>query len=118
VDEVVEFAGLAESIKLPMNTYSAGMRTRLAFAIATLRIPDVLLLDEALAVGDQAFKERSLQKLRELREHAGGVILVTHNLSEIRGTCTRALWLEQGELRADGEVDEVLDAYERLSKQA
>jgi teichoic acid transport system ATP-binding protein len=111
LDEVVEFAGLQKSINLPMNTYSVGMRSRLAFAIATLRVPDVLLVDEALAVGDQVFRARSLARLRSLRDEAGAVVLVTHNLGEIRETCSRAIWLEQGEIRADGDVDDVLAGY-------
>jgi len=109
--EVVEFAGLQESINLPLNTYSVGMRSRLAFAIATLRVADVLLVDEALAVGDQAFRERSLARLRSLRDEAGAVVLVTHNLVEIRQSCSRAIWLEQGEIRADGAVEDVLSEY-------
>lgn len=109
--EVVEFAGLAESINLPLNTYSVGMRSRLAFAIATLRTPDVLLVDEALAVGDRAFRERSLERLAQLRDGASAVVLVTHNLNEIRRVCTRAVWLERGVVRADGLVSDVLDLY-------
>lgn len=112
MDGIIEFSGLGEAMGRPMNTYSSGMRARLAFSIATLRIPDVLLIDEALAVGDKEFRERSLRRIREIRESAGTVIMVTHNLNEIRETCTRALWLEQGELMADGEVADVLTAYE------
>ncbi len=111
MDEVVAFSGLADSIHLPLNSYSAGMRSRLAFSIATLRVPDVLLVDEALAVGDQTFRERSLARLRELRDEAGAVVLVTHNLAEIRETCSRAIWLERGEIMVDGDVTDVLEAY-------
>ena len=73
IDDVIAFAGLADSINLPMNTYSSGMRSRLAFAIATLRVPEVLLVDEALAVGDKEFRERSLERLRQIRDEAGAV---------------------------------------------
>ena len=111
IDDVIAFAGLADSINLPMNTYSSGMRSRLAFAIATLRVPDVLLVDEALAVGDKVFRRRSLERLRQIRDEAGAVILVTHNLNEIRETCSRAIWIERGELREDGDVIEVLASY-------
>lgn len=111
LDDVVEFSGLAKSINRPLNTYSSGMRSRLAFSIATLRIPEVLLVDEALAVGDRSFKERSLERLRWLHEQAASVVLVTHNLREIRQTCTRAIWIEQGVLMADGSVRDVLKAY-------
>jgi teichoic acid transport system ATP-binding protein len=112
IDDVIEFAALADSINLPMNTYSSGMRSRLAFAIATLRVPEVLLVDEALAVGDKMFRERSLERLRQIRDEAGAVLLVTHNLNEIRETCSRAIWIDHGELCADGEVTSVLDEYE------
>ena len=112
MDDVIEFSGLGAAIGRPMRTYSSGMRSRLAFSIATLRVPDVLLVDEALAVGDKAFRERSLQRLRDIREQANTVVLVSHNLSEIGSTCDRVVWLEQGALRADGATDEVLELYE------
>lgn len=109
---VVEFSGIAEAMGRPMNTYSSGMRARLSFSIATLRVPDILLIDEALAVGDKDFRERSLERVNEIREEAGTVIMVTHNLGEIRQSCSRAIWLDQGTLMADGGVDDVLDQYE------
>lgn len=109
---VREFSGLGEAMSRPMNTYSSGMRSRLAFSIATLRVPEVLLIDEALAVGDQDFRAKSLARINEIREEANTVIMVTHNLAEIRQTCLRAVWLEEGELRADGPAEEVLGLYE------
>ncbi|MDC3331884.1 ABC transporter ATP-binding protein [Ilumatobacter sp.] len=112
VDEIVEFSGLGKAMARPMNTYSSGMRARLAFSIATLRIPDVLLIDEALAVGDKEFREKSLQRIREIQAAAGTVIMVTHNLGEIQETCSRAVWLADGELQADGDVTEVLAMYD------
>lgn len=112
MDDIVEFSGLGEAMARPMNTYSSGMRARLTFSIATLRVPDILLIDEALAVGDKEFRERSLQKVREIQAGAGTVIMVTHNLNEIRETCSRAVWLDQGVLRQDGDVEDVIGAYE------
>lgn len=112
MDDVIEFSGLGEAIRRPMDTYSSGMRARLAFSIATLRIPDVLLIDEALAVGDQDFRDRSLARIRAIREQAQSVLMVTHNLNEIRQSCSRAVWLEGGIVREDGSVDEVLAAYD------
>jgi teichoic acid transport system ATP-binding protein len=112
MDGVIEFSGLGDAIGRPMRTYSSGMRSRLAFSIATLRVPDVLLVDEALAVGDKAFRDRSLQRLRDIRAHANTVVLVSHNLTEIGSTCDRAVWLEQGVIRADGPAPEILDLYE------
>jgi teichoic acid transport system ATP-binding protein len=112
LEGVREFSGLGEAMARPMNTYSSGMRARLSFSIATLRIPDVLLIDEALAVGDQDFRTRSLARINEIREQASTVVMVTHNVNEIRQTCTRCLWLDRGELVGDGAVDDVLASYE------
>jgi len=116
MDSIVEFSGLAGAMGRAMNTYSSGMRARLAFSIATLSVPDILLIDEALAVGDKDFRERSLARIEEIRDQAGTVVMVSHNLSEIRRTCTRALWLEDGELRADGRCGDVLDAYDAMER--
>lgn len=109
---VREFSGLGEAMARPMNTYSSGMKARLAFSIATLRIPDVLLIDEALAVGDQDFRTRSLERINEIRSQASTVIMVTHNLNEIRATCGRCLWMADGKICDDGPTDEVLERYE------
>ena len=112
LDNVVEFTDLGPSIDLPMETYSSGMRARLHFAIATALTPEILLVDEALAVGDRAFREKSARRLEEHRSAAGTVLLVSHNLSEIRRSCDRVVWLEQGRIVLDGPTDEVLGAYE------
>ena len=113
MNEIIEFSGLGSAMGRPMATYSSGMRARLAFSIATLRIPDVLLIDEALAVGDKDFRERSLQRINDIRASAGTVVMVTHNLNEIRATCTRTVWLEEGTVQADGGVEDVLKMYEQ-----
>ena len=112
LDDVVEFTDLGPSIDLPMETYSSGMRARLHFAIATALTPEILLVDEALAVGDRAFREKSARRLEQHRSAAGTVLLVSHNLSEIRRSCDRVVWLEQGRIVLDGPTDEVLGAYE------
>ncbi len=112
MDEIVEFSGLGDAMGRPMNTYSSGMRARLAFSIATLRVPDILLIDEALAVGDKEFRQKSLERIREIQTAAGTVIMVTHNLNEIRETCSRAIWLDDGVLVANGGVADVLARYE------
>ncbi|MGA9275681.1 MAG: ATP-binding cassette domain-containing protein [Ilumatobacter sp.] len=112
MDEIIEFSGLGEAMGRPMNTYSSGMRARLTFSIATLRVPDILLIDEALAVGDKDFRERSLERVREIQEAAGTIIMVTHNLGEIRETCSRVIWLDNGTVQSDGPTEEVLTLYE------
>jgi teichoic acid transport system ATP-binding protein len=115
MDEVIEFSGLGDAMSRPLITYSSGMRARLAFSIATLRTPEILLLDEALAVGDRAFRERSIARINEIREHANTIILVSHNLNEIRETCDRAVWLNDGVIEREGDVETVLDEYEEWS---
>lgn len=112
MNEVAEFTELGEALERPLRTYSSGMRARLAFAIATLQHPELLLIDEALAVGDRRFRDKSLQRVRDLQAEAGTIIMVTHNLGEIRETCRRAIWLDQGVVRADGDVDRVIAEYE------
>lgn len=115
-DDIIEFAGLEDFIDLPMRTYSSGMRARLMFSIATSVRPEILLIDEALAVGDEAFRQRSRDRLESIREQAGTVVLVSHNHSEIRDSCARVLWLEHGEIAAFGPADEVMEAYEDATR--
>ncbi|MEV5508579.1 ABC transporter ATP-binding protein, partial [Streptomyces orinoci] len=94
-------------------TYSSGMAARLRFSIAAAKDHDVLMIDEALATGDRAFQKRSEERVRQLREQAGTVFLVSHNNRSIRDTCNRVLWLERGELMMDGPTEEVVSAYEK-----
>ena len=111
-DSICEFAGIGEFVQMPMSTYSSGMGARLRFAIAAARTPDILLIDEALATGDAQFRRRSEARILQLREDAGTVFLVSHGLSIIRESCTRAIWLEAGKIVLDGEANEVVNAYE------
>lgn len=111
-DEIVDFAGIREFIELPMRTYSSGMTARLKFAIATARTHEILIVDEALAVGDKTFRRRSEARIRDIRDNAGTVFLVSHSMQSIRDTCNRVIWINKGELMMDGEPDEVIDAYE------
>lgn len=111
---IVEFSGIQENgdfINMPMRTYSSGMGARLRFSIAAAKTHDVLLIDEALATGDARFQRRSEERIRELREQAGTVFLVSHSLGPVRDTCDRAIWLDKGTILMDGDVDEVCDAY-------
>jgi teichoic acid transport system ATP-binding protein len=110
-DAICEFAGIGDFVHLPMSTYSSGMGARLRFAIAAARVPNILLIDEALATGDASFRRRSERRIQELREQAGTVFLVSHGLGIIRETCTRAIWLEAGKIVLDGEPGAVVDAY-------
>ena len=110
--EVAEFTGLDDFLDLRMETYSSGMRARLHFAVATALAPEILLIDEALAVGDREFRDKSAARLDKHRAAAGTVLLVSHNLAEIRRSCSRVIWLQEGLVVADGPTGDVLTAYE------
>jgi len=96
---------------LPMRAYSSGMSARLRFAISTASRPDILLIDEALATGDVDFRQRSRQRVDEIIEHAGTVLLVSHSMSTIRSMCERVIWINKGLVEMDGPTEEVLDEY-------
>jgi len=113
VPDIIATAGLGRAIHLPMRTYSSGMGSRLRFAIATAANPDILLIDEALATGDAAFKERSESRMRRLREDAGTVFLVSHAAQTVEETCTRAIWLDRGEVVLDGPAEDVALRYRK-----
>jgi teichoic acid transport system ATP-binding protein len=95
-----------------MRAYSSGMTARLKFAIASVKTHEILIVDEALAVGDRNFRKRSESRIREIRDNAGTVFLVSHSMQSIRDTCSRVIWLDQGTLMMDGETEEVIKAYE------
>ncbi|WP_062077151.1 ABC transporter ATP-binding protein [Demequina globuliformis] len=109
--DIVDFSGLGEFIDMPMKTYSSGMSARLRFSIAVSRDHRILLVDEALAVGDKEFRAKSEARIRELREQAGTVFLVSHSMGSIRDTCNRVLWIDHGELKMDGPPEDVIEAY-------
>lgn len=110
-EEIIEFSGIRDSIDLPMKTYSSGMSARLQFSISAAVKPEILIIDEALSVGDKDFKDRSREKIAELRDSAGIVFLVSHGMNSIKKTCSRVLWLHDGKLMMDGEPEEVIEAY-------
>tara|TARA_Y100001960_G_C14446285_1_gene715081 strand:- start:1 stop:717 length:717 start_codon:yes stop_codon:yes gene_type:complete len=109
---VADFCELGDFLDLPMETFSSGMKARLHFAVATALAPEILLIDEALAVGDRLFQKKSSEKLEEYRSKAGTILLVSHNLEEVRKSCQRVIWLEGGKIIADGPADDVIEAYE------
>ncbi len=110
-DEIVAFAELEDFIDAPVKTYSAGMRSRLGFSIAAHLDPDILLLDEALSTGDAAFRKKAGTILDRYCHSDKLVVIASHNMELIRRSCTRAIWIEKGEIRMEGEPDEVIDAY-------
>jgi teichoic acid transport system ATP-binding protein len=109
--DVVALADIGRSIHLPMRTYSSGMGARLRFAIAIAARPHILLIDEALATGDAAFRERSEQRVKEVRQAAGTVFLVSHAAKTVEEECSRAIWLHLGRLVMDGPAEEVARRY-------
>lgn len=112
-DEIVAFAGVERFLELPVKHYSSGMLVRLAFAVAAHLASEVLLIDEALAVGDAEYQQRCLAKLRAVVQQGRTVIFVSHDLGAVRQLCHRGLWLDRGRLAASGPIQDVLDAYQR-----
>lgn len=113
-DAIIDWAELRDFIDMPMRAYSSGMKARLQFAIATSVSPDVLLIDESLAVGDAAFKRKSEERIRHLLDAAGVVFVVSHSTGVLRRVCTRAIWMEEGTVIMEGGVEDVLAAYENV----
>jgi len=115
-EEIVAFAELEEFMDMPMRTYSAGMYGRLAFSVAVNMEPDILLIDEALSVGDAHFKRKSFDKMRELCEEAHTIVLVSHGMNAMRQLADEVLWLDKGQIRAYGDPREVIREYKRFMR--
>ncbi len=113
IDSIIEFSGLEEFIHSPIRNYSSGMIARLGFSIATGWVPDVLILDEVLAVGDVRFLDRCHDRLKTFRESGTTLVLISHVTSTVLDYCERCVWLERGVMQADGPAEEVLDRYEK-----
>jgi ABC-type polysaccharide/polyol phosphate transport system ATPase subunit len=118
LNEIVEFAELGDFLDAPLRTYSTGMSMRLAFAVAACRPAEVLLVDEALSVGDEAFQRKCLERMRAHRDSGACIVLVSHAAEAIRKHCDRAIWLEAGRLRLDGKPAEVLAGYHASEAEA
>ncbi len=110
-DSIIDFAEVRDFIDAPLRTYSSGMQMRLGFAVAVHTDSEILLIDEALAVGDEAFQEKCFTRLFELRASGRTLIFVSHEMPDVLRMATRALWLEAGRLRMDGAPESVVDAY-------
>lgn len=110
-DEIVAFSELGNFINVPLRSYSSGMVMRLAFSVAAVVDPDILIVDEILAVGDASFQEKSKRRMLELMSGGTTVLFVSHSLEQIQEMCTRVLWLEQGKVKMIGETQKVCDAY-------
>lgn len=110
-NEIVAFSELGEFIEIPIRNYSSGMLARLAFSVATVVNPEILIVDEILSVGDASFQEKSRKRMMELMGGGTTVLFVSHSLDQIRQMCNRVIWLEQGRIKMLGEAREVCDAY-------
>lgn len=110
-DAIADFSELGEAIDAPMRTYSSGMFARLAFSVAAVVEPDILIIDEALSTGDAKFKEKSLNRIKELRSADRALILVSHALATIEDICNEVIWLNKGKLMMRGNPTEVISAY-------
>ena len=113
-DEIAEFSELGDAIDAPMRTYSSGMFARLAFSVAATVRPDILIIDEALSTGDAKFKEKSLDRIKELRSDDRALILVSHAMKTLRETCNDVVWLHKGKVVQRGEPNTVIDAYQKF----
>lgn len=116
IDVIADWTELGEAIDRPMATYSAGMGSRLNFAISTAVKPDILLVDEALSTGDAAFGSKAKDRINEVIERAGNLFLVSHSLGTVEDLCARSIWVFQGEVIADGPTDEVCPKYHEWAR--
>lgn len=112
-DEIVDFAEIGDFLDTPVKRYSSGMYVRLAFSVAAHLEPDILIVDEVLAVGDSAFQRKCLEKMGNFAKSGKTVLFVTHNMESVRSLCQRAIWLQNGRLHSEGEADRTVEAYYR-----
>ncbi|GEM05262.1 teichoic acids export ATP-binding protein TagH [Halolactibacillus miurensis] len=112
--DIIKFSELEKFIDQPVKSYSSGMKSRLGFSISVNVDPDILIIDEALSVGDKAFAEKSLRKMREFKEKGKTMIFVSHSLGQMKEFCEKILWLEFGTVRAFGDVEEIIPQYEQF----
>lgn len=111
VEDLIKWAGLEEVVDLPLRTYSSGMVARLGFAVATDINPDIVLVDEVLAVGDIDFMEKSRARMEKIMSEGSTVVLVSHDLETVRSLATRAIWIEHGKIKAHGDPSAVINSY-------
>lgn len=112
-EEIVEFAELGDYMHIPIKNFSSGMVARLGFAIAIDVNPDILLVDEILSVGDENFRKKCARKVNELRERGVTFVIVSHNMGQVKSLCQKAIWIENSEVMAYGDVNEVCEKYQK-----
>lgn len=113
-EQILAFAGLEDFTQIPLKNFSSGMKARLGFAIATMNVPDILILDEVLSVGDYKFQEKSFGRVQEILDSGATVLFVSHSAQQVRKICTKALWLSDGEMKMYADAQSVCTEYERV----
>ncbi|GIQ66331.1 teichoic acid ABC transporter ATP-binding protein [Paenibacillus cisolokensis] len=112
IDEIIDFSELGKFIHTPLKNYSSGMKARLGFSIATIVQPEILIVDEVLAVGDDKFREKSEKKILSMMEGGTTVLFVSHSLNQVRKLCDRVLWLDKGEVKRIGLPNDIITEYQ------
>ena len=111
-DEIIEFSELQDFIDVPLKNFSSGMAARLGFAIATIVKPDILIVDEVLAVGDAAFQEKCKKRMEEMLSHGTTLLFVSHSIKQVKELCNNVIWIDKGIVKACGKAEEVIPLYE------
>ena len=112
-DDIVEFSELGEFMDVPVKNFSSGMVSRLAFAIATIGIPDILIVDEVLSVGDFRFQEKCEARIQNMKDQGTTILFVSHSIEQVKKICNKAVWLEHGVLKMFGDAQEICGIYEK-----
>lgn len=113
-EDIVDFAELRDFMHVPVKNFSSGMVSRLAFAIATVGTPDILIVDEVLAVGDFRFQQKCQERIQKMRDNGTTILFVSHSIGQVREVCNKVVWLEKGNLKMQGEVNEICTIYENI----
>jgi len=113
-NDIVEFSELGAFMDVPVKNFSSGMVSRLAFAIATIGTPDVLIVDEVLSVGDYHFQQKCEARINRMKEQGTTILFVSHSMDQVKSLCSRIVWLESGQIRRMGDVDDICEEYQRV----
>lgn len=113
-EDIVDFAELRDFMHVPVKNFSSGMVSRLAFAIATVGTPDILIVDEVLAVGDFRFQQKCQERIQKMRDKGTTILFVSHSIGQVREVCNKVVWLEKGNLKMQGDVNEICTIYENI----
>ena len=113
-NDIVEFSELHDFMDVPVKNFSSGMISRLAFAIATIGIPDILIVDEVLSVGDFRFQQKCEARIRNMKDNGTTILFVSHSIAQVKSICNKIVWLDHGRVKAFGEAESICDEYSKL----